>query len=77
MNELIVTKVTTQADKHSIIDWLYGNDEKSIGGSTIIDFSDTSFGQRSDFTIAKNKLLNQVSIETFELMLNSQQLNGA
>ena len=70
MNELIITKVVPQADKHSIIDWLYGNDDKSLGGSTVVNCSDMSFADRNNFDKAKEKLLTQISVETFESMLN-------
>lgn len=72
MNELIVTKNVLQADKHAIIDWVYGNDEKSTGGSTVMDFSAVPFAERGNVEVVKAKLIEQLGVSFFEDVLNSQ-----
>jgi hypothetical protein len=76
MNELIITKAVPQADKHLIIDWLYGNNDKFIGGSTVIDCPDLSFADRNNLDKTKEKLLSQVSLDTLESMLHNAQIKG-
>jgi hypothetical protein len=77
MNELIISKIVPQADKHAVVDWLYGNDDNVIGGSTTIDLSSVSFAQRTNAETIKSKLIEEVGTEMFEsLLANSSATNN-
>tara|TARA_R100001377_G_C3101576_1_gene79381 strand:- start:76 stop:318 length:243 start_codon:yes stop_codon:yes gene_type:complete len=66
-NELLVTKITLQSMTNGVVDWIYGDDSKSMGGSTILDLSSLSLANRSS-TEHVTELLNT--------QLNSTTLNS-
>lgn len=67
MNNLfMVTKITNSSMTDFIVDWIYGNDAKSMGGSSSVNLSSIPLQDRQSVSVVQEFLKTKLGDKFFE-----------
>lgn len=65
-NVFMVTKITNSSMTEFIVDWIYGNDANSVGGSSSVNLSSLPLQDRQSIPIVQEFLKNKLGSKFFE-----------
>jgi hypothetical protein len=65
-NVFIVTKITNSSMTEFIVDWIYGNDANSVGGSSSVNLSSVPLQDRQSVPVVQEFLKTKLGSTFFE-----------
>jgi hypothetical protein len=65
-NVFIVTKITNSSMTEFIVDWIYGNDANSVGGSSSVNLSSVPLQDRQSVSVVQEFLKTKLGSTFFE-----------
>jgi len=65
-NIFIVTKITNSSMTEFIVDWIYGNDAKSMGGSSSVNLSSIPLQDRQSVPVVQEFLKTKLGSTFFQ-----------
>jgi hypothetical protein len=65
-NVFIVTKITNSSMTEFIVDWIYGNDANSVGGSSSVNLSSVPLQDRQSVSVVQEFLKTKLGSKFFE-----------